>query len=183
VLIAVTATDEAQVASSRRTFADYNAVFIGQAQTEGHVVEEAERWIAHPLAERAAEVIIADVVVALRHVCSGSRGRGRHSDLCELPVVDRDGAHLGDADDLLIDSVDDSAIRYVVVGHGGILGIARKRYAVPGELLELESDRIRLKLDRTLLLEVPEYDAGTPFSRKDELNVHQFFGTRPYWLE
>jgi sporulation protein YlmC with PRC-barrel domain len=183
VLIAVTAADKDQVASTLRTFADFSAVFIGQAQTSSEVVADAERWIAHPLGAEAAEVIVADVVVTLRHACSDSRTSPPVSSRCGLPVIDRRGESIGTVDDFLIDSDDDSLVRYLVVGHGGILGLARHRFAVPGELTRFEDDQIRLGVDRNTVHDAPSYDAGLPFSRKDELGVHQHFGTKPYWLE
>ena len=183
VLIAVTAADEEQVVSSRRTFADFSAVFIGQARTSGEVVAEAERWIAHPQAEHASEVIVADVVVALRHACAESNATIAAYQRCGITVVDSSGESLGEADDLLVDSIDESIVRYVVVGHGGLLGIGRNRNAVPCDMIEFDEENIRARVERDRLGGAPDYDPAMPFSRKDELAVHQYFGTEPYWLK
>jgi hypothetical protein len=40
---------------------------------------------------------------------------------------------------------------------------------------------VRLQRDRHSLTEAPPFDTGVPFSRKDEEDVHRFYGTRPYW--
>lgn len=183
VLIAVTANDKEQVAATLRTFGDFDAVFVGQAETSNEIVTEAERWIAHPLAPGEAEVIVADVVVTLRHVCTRDQEFESIIVLCGLPLVDERGDSPGDIDDILIDATDDTLVRYVIAGHGGIFGIARHRHAVPGELCRLEEQRVVLLCDASRLDDAPAYDQATPFSRKDELEIHQHFETRPYWLE
>lgn len=183
VVIAVTAADQNQVASTLRTFGDFEAVFIGQAETSVELVAEAERWIAHPLSASEPEVIVADLVVTLRRVCSGPRDDATFAAQCGLPVIDESGESPGEIDDILIDASDDGLVRYVIVGHGGILGIARHRYAIPGELCRFESEQVALLVGRDKLDDAPAYDPGTPFSRKDELAAHQYFETKPYWIE
>jgi hypothetical protein len=124
---------------------------------------------------------VADVVVTLRHGCTGTRQQ-LMPDRCGLPAISADGELIGEIDDLLIDAIDDSILRYVVVGHGGILGIARRRVAIPSDFAQFEAEQVRLRLNRDDLHNAPSFDEATPFSRKDELAVNQYFGNRPYWL-
>jgi hypothetical protein len=183
ILIARTDDDEEQIARTLRTFGDFNAVFIGQAQTSNEVVIDAERWIANPRSPAATEIIVADVVVALRHACLDSSLNPTIASHCHQTAEDVHGQAVGEIEEILIDAVDDAIVRYLVIGHGGILGIARHRTVVPGELVEFTPGIARLKIANDQLDSAPSYDPGTPFSRKDELAAHQFFGTTPYWLE
>jgi hypothetical protein len=180
-MIAVTATDQAHVDATLKTFADYNAVFIGQAETPGDVVAEAEQGLVNPLTVRSTEVIVADVVAPLRHVSGDHRITGLASRLHGRDVVDGRGERIGEIDDVLVDAVDDKLIRYLVIGHGGVFGIARRRLAVPADVFNLNESPVRLRRDRHSLTEAPPFDTGVPFSRKDEEDVHRFYGTRPYW--
>lgn len=180
-MIAVTASDHTQVDATLKTFAVYNAVFIGQAETPGDVVAEAEQGLVNPLTARSTEVIVADVVAPLRHTSGDHPIEGLASRLGGVEVVDVIGERIGEVDDVLVDAVDDELIRYLVIGHGGVLGIARRRFAVPAEVFNLKQSPARLRRDRHSLSDAPGYDNSVPFSRKDEEAVHRFFGTRPYW--
>jgi sporulation protein YlmC with PRC-barrel domain len=182
-MIAVTTDDSSQVELTLRTFADHNAVFLGQAETPREVVAEAEQWLVNPPTARSAEVIVSDIVVPFRHACGGSHFEGEVSQWCGQKVVDERGDHVGDIDDILVDPNDDSLVRYVIVGHGGVLGIARRRYAVPADAISLDNEPARLNVERWQFADAPAYDPGAPFSRKDEQAVHAYFDTRPYWAE
>jgi hypothetical protein len=182
-MIAVTASQRDQVEGTLKRFAEYNAVFIGQAETPGNVVSEAEQGLINPLTVSDAEVVVADIVAPLRHTNSDERIKGLPVRLAGADVVDLGGERIGMIDDVLVDPVDDAVIRYLVIGHGGVLGIARRRFAVPVEIADCEEEPVRLRRDRDALSDAPAFDTGAPFSRKDEELVHRFFGTKPYWLE
>src|SRR5262249_9166055 len=60
-LIAVTTSDSQQLQATRRLFADYSAVHIGQAQTGELIVQEAEELLAAPPEEaNGGDVVVAD---------------------------------------------------------------------------------------------------------------------------
>jgi hypothetical protein len=180
-MIAVTDDDRARIESTLQTFADFNAVFIGQAETPADILVETERWALNPLSTTSSDVVVADVVAALGHVCADPDHYPALRDWCGLDVFDRHGGALGEIDDLLADATDPSRLRYVIVGHGGVLGIARRRVAVPAPLVSGGERAVRLIVDRDRFAGAPLYHADTPFSRRDELNIHAYFETKPYW--
>lgn len=182
-LIAVTSRDEEQIEETLRTFADFDAIFIGQAETEEEVIEETERWLANPMGSQSAEVIVADVVVTLRSARSGAAALADAFTWCGLDVHDVDGARIGEVDDVLVDASVDSSLRYVIVVHGGVLGIAKRRTAVPVAIVERADESVRLQSGLPKLADAPVFDPGTPFSRKDELAAHRYFGATAYWTE
>jgi hypothetical protein len=176
-MIAVTSTERGQIKATLRCFADNGAVFIGQAETPPEVLAEAEQGIVDPLSAASSEVIVADVVAPLEHA---SDGNPHEVALHDRAVVDQDGAPLGDIDDALVEG-DSRVLRYLIVGHGGLLGIARRRVAVPAELADLETNPIRIAADQPSFAQAPGYDPEEPFSRKHEQAIYDYFGLRPYW--
>jgi sporulation protein YlmC with PRC-barrel domain len=134
-MVAVTTEDADQIDASLQTFADFNAVFVGQAQTPAAVLDETEQWLANPLATKSSEIVVADVVAAMTHVCGDKDSHPALAWLCGLDVYDRDGDHVGQIDDLLADAGDRSLLRYAIVGHGGVLGLARRRVAIPAAVI------------------------------------------------
>lgn len=180
-MIAVTTEDTAQIDATLRTFADFNAVFVGQAQTPASVLVETERWLANPLATKSSEIVVADVVAAMTHVCADKDGHPALAWLCGMDVYDRHGDHVGQIDDLLADPADPTVLRYAIVGHGGVLGVARRRVAVPAAVITPGDRAVRITVERERLDAAPAYAANTPFSRKDELIALAFFDVAPYW--
>lgn len=180
-MIAVTTEDRAQIDSSLKTFADFNAVFIGQAQTPAAVLVETEQWLANPLATRSSEIVVADIVAAMTHVCDDKVAHPALAGICGADVYDRDGEHVGQVDDLLADAGDPALLRYAILGHGGVLGIARRRLAVPAAVIAAADRAIRLTVERARLEDAPNFTANTPFSRKDEQTTLAFFDVTPYW--
>ncbi|MCC6792609.1 MAG: PRC-barrel domain-containing protein [Thermomicrobiales bacterium] len=182
-MIAVTASSREQVDSTLKTFAEYNAVFIGQAETSGEVVAEARQGLVKPMTVSDTDVIVADVVAPLRHTSSDPRIEGIAARLADIEAVDLTGERVGSIDDVLVDPIEDGLIRYLVIGHGGVLGLARRRFAVPIDVARIEESPVVLRRERATFGDCPSYDSGVPFSRKDEEAVHRFFGTKPYWLD
>ncbi len=182
-LIAVTSREDDQIEATLRTFADFDAIFIGQAETEEEVIAETERWLANPMGTQSAEVIVADVVVTLRSARVNAEALAEAFDWCGREVLDVDGARIGEVDDVLVDANADSALRYLIVTHGGVLGIAKRRTAVPVPVASREGESVRLQSGNPKLAEAPVFDPGTPFSRKDELAAHLYFGSATYWTE
>ena len=182
-LIAVTSREEEQIEATLRTFADFDAIFIGQAETEEEVIDGTERWLANPMGTESAEVIIADVVVTLRSARANAGALAEAFTWCGLDALDVDGARIGEVEDVLVDATADSTFRYVIVAHGGVLGIAERRTAVPTAIVEREGESVRLLSRQPKLANAPVFDPGTPFSRKDELAAHLFFGVTTYWSD
>lgn len=170
-VIAITSGDVGAIEQARRLFADHEAVFIGQAVTAEQVVGEAEQLLARPAVVQREDLIVTDVVRPYQRLCGGE---GAHS-LCGAAVLTVDGVAVGDVDDLIADPGESPSITYVIVGHGGVLGIGRKRAAVPAEIVEFTDDAVSVRADRERIYEAPPYDPDTPFSQNDERATCTFF--------
>lgn len=185
-LIAVTSSDPHQLQATRRLFADYSAVHIGQAQTGEIVLQEAEELLAAaPEEANSGDVVVADAVAPLHRLCSGGHHDSLGLRVCGASVVDSVGEETGDLEDLLADAPasEEPRIRYAVVGFGGLLGLGRRRTAVPADQIDLRSDPVRLSITKDVLRRAPAYDPDIPFSRREEMAVNAYFGTTPYWLK
>ncbi|MGH2558062.1 MAG: hypothetical protein ACRDJH_03285 [Thermomicrobiales bacterium] len=189
VVVAVTTADRTQLKSTRRLFADQDAVHIGQARTKEAVAHEAFSLLAAPIAAAAGgEIVVADATTPLRRLCPEPGVEPWVQSTCGQPIVDRDGLEVGDVDDFLADAIGDGdaddrrrEVRYVVIGFGGVLGLGRHHAAVPSALVSLETNPARLAITGDLLGRAPHYEPEAPFSRREELVIFAFFGVEPYW--
>ncbi|MDP9365800.1 MAG: PRC-barrel domain-containing protein, partial [Chloroflexota bacterium] len=187
-LIAVTTNDPAGLQTTRRLFADHDAVHIGLAQTDARFFQEAEALLnAPPEASSGGEVVVTDAVAPLRHVGTDG-GSPVAAALRQRGVVDETGEEVGKIEDVLEDEAGPGGgnthrtIRYLVVGFGGVLGLGRHRVAVPASFADLQSNPIRLTLEKDVLQRAPKFDEDAPFSRREERTVCAYFGCDPYWL-
>jgi sporulation protein YlmC with PRC-barrel domain len=103
-------------------------------------------------------------------------------------VVNAQDENLGEVEDVLIDPIS-GRIAYVVVEHGGFLGIGDDLFAVPWGAMRFVPGN-----DQTVLLDVPEEELENAprFSRDDETplerrewvtSVHNYYGVEPYWQD
>lgn len=180
-LIAVTAHEQPEFRAALRVFSDQNAVFIGQAETPADVLAEASLGLQAPMSANAADIIIADIVAPFRNVCYGAGIESDLTQLCGTDVFDENGAQLGAVDDILISADADAVVRYLIVGQGGVLGIARRRYAVPAAIVRLGERPLRVTVGGRRVGELDGYDPNEPFSRKSESSICRFFDIDPYW--
>ncbi len=192
-LLAVTTTGEATPQSTRRLFADHNAVYIGTAQTDAIFFQEAEALLeAPPEASSGGDVVVTDAVAPLRKL-SQDGGSPRAAARRQREVVDSQGEEVGRVEEVLAESTPESTaanaggggevIRYLVIGFGGVLGIGRRHIAVPASLIDLQQDPLQLSLDKHSLLHAPSYEEDGAFSRLEEQAVWDHFGIPPYWQE
>ena len=162
-----------------------------RAEVQPFTEEEARALLAAaPEASSGGDVVVTDAVAPHRDLCGDGGGASWSAALCGREVVDATGAEAGSIDGLLADAasgaapadIERDALRYVIVGYGGVLGIGRHRIAVPVGQLDLEADPARLAITKEVLHHAPAYDTNTPFSRHDEQTVCAYFGCDPYWL-
>jgi sporulation protein YlmC with PRC-barrel domain len=179
-IIAVTASEQDQIERALRTFGDQNAVFIGQAETPGEIVAEAEQGLLRPANSASTEIIVSDVVVPMHRICNG--GESELTGVCGRDVFDDRGTQLGEVDDLFVEEAT-GELRYVIVGHGGVFGIARRRYAVPASVVNIEMSPLRVALADRKFGDLESFDPDEPFSRRIETAVCSFFDITPYWVE
>jgi sporulation protein YlmC with PRC-barrel domain len=100
-------------------------------------------------------------------------------------IVNREGEKLGRLEDIMLD-VPNGRIAYAVLSMGGFLGLGDKLFAVPWELLQLDTDHKNMILDvpRERLEQAPGFDKDRWPSVADPtwaVQVHEHYGVRPYW--
>jgi len=190
-LVAVTTADEAGLQATRRLFADHDAVYIGMAQTDARFLLAAETLLAAPPElSSGGDVVVTDAVAPILRL-SEEGGAADAAALRRREVVDADGQPVGEVDDLLVEAIDPDGpsgpapeqrvVRYLVVGHGGVLGLGRRRVALPVAAADLTANPIRLTATKAVLDRAPGYDDDAPFSRREEQAIYAYFGIEPYW--
>ncbi len=185
-LLAVTSAETEQLQTTRRLFADHNAVYLGLAQTDARLASETTAALASPARSVAgSEVVVADAVAPLRRLCD-DRQPVRVASACGADVVDEDGVGAGSVSELLADpsAIDPNGtpmVRYVVVVFGGVLGLGRHHVAIPAHQVDLTVRPVRLSVPRMRLQDAPSFDPTLAFSRREELAVCAYFGCDAYW--
>jgi len=96
-------------------------------------------------------------------------------------VVDRDGEQLGKVVDLLVDD-DALRARFLVVEHGGILGIGSTQSFIPVESVAgIDGDEVRVSTDADAVAGAPGYDPQIAIHPKYYEDVYGYYGVTPYW--
>ncbi|MEZ4570835.1 MAG: hypothetical protein R2849_11015 [Thermomicrobiales bacterium] len=74
--------------------------------------------------------------------------------------------------------------RYLVVEHGGILGVGRQLHAIPASLIDtaVASDRFQVRVSLDTVEDGPTMH-DYPLSRREEQTICAYYGTTPYWDE
>jgi sporulation protein YlmC with PRC-barrel domain len=96
-------------------------------------------------------------------------------------VVDRNGEQLGKVTDLLID---DAAMRarFLIVEHGGILGIGATQSFIPVEAVtSIEEEDVQVATDVQTVAGAPVYDPEIALEPQYYENVYGYYGVTPYW--
>jgi len=100
-------------------------------------------------------------------------------------VYNAAGDNLGEIEAIMLD-VQAGRIAYVVLSFGGFLGFGEKLFAIPWQLLTLDTDRecFVLNVDKERLEKAPGFDKDHWPSMADfdwAQDIHTYYGTRPYW--
>jgi sporulation protein YlmC with PRC-barrel domain len=100
-------------------------------------------------------------------------------------VFNNAGDELGEITNIMID-VPNGRVAYAVLSFGGFLGMGNKLFAVPWEVLQLdtESKCFVLDVDREKLEAAPGFDKDHWPSMADQrwaTDIHSYYGSRPYW--
>ena len=104
VIVALTSSQRGRLQASRRLFADYNAVHIGQARTDAMLAAEASALLAAgPETPYGGDVIVADAVATIRHLCEAVAEMPTYRGICGTDVIDSTGRGAGVVHDLLGD--------------------------------------------------------------------------------
>lgn len=100
-------------------------------------------------------------------------------------IVNREGADLGDLEELMID-LTSGRIAYAVLSFGGFLGLGEKLLAIPWDAMAVDQEekRLILDVDEEMLEEAPGFDKdnwpATP-DRDYVRQVYDHYGYEPYW--
>jgi hypothetical protein len=189
MLIALTTDDQDRLASARDLLSENNAVHLGATRTDDDVAVSARRLLeSPPEIYGSSDVVVTDAVAPLLALVRGQASAEWARSMKGRLVVDSDGAETGRIDDLIAEpstengeSVVQDQIRYVVVTFGGVLGLGRRRAAIPIDQVTLDNDPVRINIVRDILRHAPPFDPAAPFSRREEQAIYAYFGRPPYW--
>lgn len=96
-------------------------------------------------------------------------------------VTDSDGEELGKIGDLL---VDDTArqVRFLVVQHGGILGIGASEVFIPVDAItDITDDEVFVDTSREKISNAPQYDPEIGTETDFYQDVYGYYGVTPFW--
>lgn len=100
-------------------------------------------------------------------------------------VKNRQGEELGKVDEIMVD-VETGRVSYVVLSHGGLLGVGDKLFAIPWEALSLseEEHAFYLDVDKETLKEAPGFDKDDWPEQPTHtwlVEVYEYYGYEPWW--
>jgi len=100
-------------------------------------------------------------------------------------VFNNAGDELGEIKNIMID-VPNGRVAYAVLSFGGFLGMGNKLFAIPWDVLQLdtESKCFVLDVDKEKLEAAPGFDKDHWPSMADQrwaTDIHSYYGSRPYW--
>ena len=107
-------------------------------------------------------------------------------ELVDKALTNAAGEDLGTVEGVLIDPVS-GRVAYILVEHGGFLGIGDELFAIPWEVVRYlpeDDERLLIKIAEEKLEHAPRFSRAdrTPFGQREwALAVHDFYGVRPYW--
>jgi hypothetical protein len=187
LLVGVTSDDTSHLSATQERFGDNNAVYLGTAATDNRLISSvAELLVAPPEISDEGTVVVVDAVAQLIGLCGSSHPL---ASLCGRQAVDRHGHDVGTIEEVIADtdqSTEETASRvrprYLILAHGGVLGIGRKRTAVPVGQASLDRTPVTIDADRETIQRAPSWDADAPFSRREEHQVYTYFGAEPHWV-
>jgi sporulation protein YlmC with PRC-barrel domain len=98
-------------------------------------------------------------------------------------IVNRSGDKVGKIEELMID-LQDGKVAYVVLSHGGFLGIGHKLFAIPWQALTLRVHEHAFLLDipKETLDKAEGFDKDKwPLTRDELSRTYTYYGYQPYW--
>lgn len=100
-------------------------------------------------------------------------------------VMTMQNDELGKVEEFMLD-VETGRVAYVVISHGGVLGVGDKLFAVPWQALRLseEEHAFYLDVDKELFKTAPGFDKDDwpEHAMHDWLvSVYEFYGYSPWW--
>jgi len=100
-------------------------------------------------------------------------------------VRNHEGDKLGHLEEIVID-LDAGRVAYAVLATGGFLGLGDKYFAVPWEMLTVDTDNheVVADLSKEVLEQAPGFDKDNGPATDDSTwmgDVYRYYGREPYW--
>lgn len=96
-------------------------------------------------------------------------------------VIDRDGDDVGRVDDLIVDDAE-RKVRFLLVAHGGILGIGDTKSFIPVDAItSISDDEVRIDQSREHIAGAPKYDPDVVDEPDYFTGVYGYYGYLPFW--
>ncbi|MFB8759317.1 PRC-barrel domain-containing protein [Streptomyces nigra] len=122
-----------------------------------------------------------DIPVLKRLSESGQTIIASDEDVRGRKVTDRSDNELGKVGDLLVDD-EERRVRFLLVEHGGFLGIGEKESYIPVDAVaDVTEDRVRVDRTRDQVVEAPAYDPEVVKDSEFYDRLYQHYGYAPFW--
>jgi sporulation protein YlmC with PRC-barrel domain len=98
-------------------------------------------------------------------------------------VVDKAGKDIGKIEEFMID-LQEGKVGYVVVSHGGFLGLGNKLFAIPWDALSLRlhEHAFALNVSNETFDKAEGFDKDNwPLTREELSRTYSYYGYQPYW--
>ncbi|KOV52038.1 PRC-barrel domain-containing protein [Streptomyces sp. AS58] len=123
-----------------------------------------------------------DIPVLTRFSDSGQAIPSADEDIRGRKVTERSGNELGKVGDLIIDE-EEHKIRFLLLEHGGFLGVGKEKSYLPVDAVaEVSEDQIRIDRTRDQVVDAPEYDPE--LVQQDEYydRLYAHYDYPPFWM-
>lgn len=112
---------------------------------------------------------------------SGQTVSSDDEDIRGRKVKDTNGKDIGHVDDLLIDEREHK-VRFLLVEHGGFLGIGCKKTLIPvDDIVTIDDHDVGIDHAKDHVARCPGYDPELMSDRTYLSSVYGHYGSTPYW--
>ncbi|GAB2953861.1 PRC-barrel domain-containing protein [Streptomyces sundarbansensis] len=102
-------------------------------------------------------------------------------DILGRKVTDRSGTDIGKVGDLIIDE-NEQKVRFLILEHGGFLGMGEKEAYIPVDAVsEVTDDRVRIDRTRDDVAQAPGYDPELLDQNDYYGSLYNHYGYTPFW--
>lgn len=124
---------------------------------------------------------IGDIPILKKISDSNQTVASPEEDVRGRTVCNTVGEDLGTVDDLLIDE-EEGKVRFLLVGHGGFLGIGEKSSFIPVDAVtRVTEDQVYIHHSREHVAGAPGYDPGLVDESGYYDKVYDHYGYGPFW--
>lgn len=96
-------------------------------------------------------------------------------------VKDKDGVHIGDVHDLLVDD-QEHKVRFLLVEHGGFLGVGETKSFIPVDAItKITDDAVLIDHSGEHVVGAPPYAPELVGDRSYQANIYGYYGYLPFW--